>query len=134
MFDRVGGQPFFSALVDRFYAGVATDPVLRPLYPDDLVATDAAPALQPPKAAPPARRGRFWADRPAAAEPAAPQTAADADTVTTLVALSLPGGSLLLLPARPDDDDIPAIQAAARPLLELLADRGLLSIDERSTS
>ena len=37
MFDRVGGQPFFSALVDRFYAGVATDPVLRPLYPDDLV-------------------------------------------------------------------------------------------------
>ena len=37
MYDRVGGQPFFAALVDRFYAGVASDPVLRPLYPDDLV-------------------------------------------------------------------------------------------------
>jgi len=36
MFERVGGQPFFDALVDRFYDGVASDPVLRPLYPDDL--------------------------------------------------------------------------------------------------
>jgi hemoglobin len=36
MYDRVGGQDFFTALVDRFYAGVAMDLVLRPLYPDDL--------------------------------------------------------------------------------------------------
>jgi hemoglobin len=28
-------EPFFR-LVDHFYAGVATDPVLRPLYPEDL--------------------------------------------------------------------------------------------------
>ncbi len=34
--DRVGGGPFFVALVDRFYAAVAADPVLRPLYPADL--------------------------------------------------------------------------------------------------
>jgi hemoglobin len=34
--EYVGGQPFFDRLVDRFYAGVADDPVLRPLYPDDL--------------------------------------------------------------------------------------------------
>src|SRR6476646_2776758 len=27
-------MPFFEALVARFYAGVATDPVLRPVYPD----------------------------------------------------------------------------------------------------
>ena len=32
----VGGDEFFVTLVDRFYAGVAEDPVLRPLYPDDL--------------------------------------------------------------------------------------------------
>ena len=32
----VGGDEFFVTLVDRFYAGVADDPVLRPLYPDDL--------------------------------------------------------------------------------------------------
>jgi hemoglobin len=33
---RVGGDVFFFALIERFYAGVATDPLLRPLYPDDL--------------------------------------------------------------------------------------------------
>ena len=36
VFDLVGGQPFFDALVDRFYARVEHDLVLRPLYPDDL--------------------------------------------------------------------------------------------------
>ncbi len=36
MYERVGGEPFFEALVDRFYEGVASDPVLRPLYPGDL--------------------------------------------------------------------------------------------------
>lgn len=35
LFDRVGGRPFFAALTRRFYEGVATDPVLRPLYPAD---------------------------------------------------------------------------------------------------
>lgn len=32
----VGGDGFFVELVERFYAGVAADPVMRPLYPDDL--------------------------------------------------------------------------------------------------
>jgi len=36
MFERVGGEPFFRDLVDRFYEGVENDPVLRPLYPEDL--------------------------------------------------------------------------------------------------
>jgi len=36
LFDRVGGESFFVDLVDRFYLGVASDPLLRPLYPDDL--------------------------------------------------------------------------------------------------
>jgi hemoglobin len=34
-YDLVGGEPTFRKLVDEFYAGVATDPVLRPLYPDE---------------------------------------------------------------------------------------------------
>jgi hemoglobin len=34
--DAVGGDAFFVELVDRFYAGVASDLLLRPLYPDDL--------------------------------------------------------------------------------------------------
>ncbi len=37
LYDRVGGDQFFVDLVDRFYLGVAGDPLLRPLYPDDLV-------------------------------------------------------------------------------------------------
>jgi hemoglobin len=36
VFDAVGGQGFFDDLVERFYKGVATDLLLRPLYPDDL--------------------------------------------------------------------------------------------------
>lgn len=34
LYDRVGGAGFFERLVDRFYEGVATDPVLLPLYPE----------------------------------------------------------------------------------------------------
>jgi hemoglobin len=34
-FAAVGGEETFRRLVERFYAGVADDPVLRPLYPDE---------------------------------------------------------------------------------------------------
>jgi hemoglobin len=33
-FVAVGGEPTFRRLVDAFYAGVAEDPLLRPLYPE----------------------------------------------------------------------------------------------------
>lgn len=36
LYDRVGGRPFFDRMVARFYESVAEDPVLRPMYPDDL--------------------------------------------------------------------------------------------------
>lgn len=36
LFDRVDGEPFFFDLIDSFYLGVAGDPLLRPLYPEDL--------------------------------------------------------------------------------------------------
>ena len=36
LYERVGGDEYFHSLVDRFYEGVEADPVLRPLYPDDL--------------------------------------------------------------------------------------------------
>lgn len=36
LYELVGGQPFFDALVDRFYAGVEQDERLRHMYPDDL--------------------------------------------------------------------------------------------------
>ena len=34
-FDQVGGSETFTKLVDKFYEGVATDPVMRPMYPDE---------------------------------------------------------------------------------------------------
>jgi hemoglobin len=33
-YEQMGGHEAFVRLVDVFYAGVATDPVLRPLYPE----------------------------------------------------------------------------------------------------
>jgi hemoglobin len=36
LFQRVGGRDFFVGLVDRFYAGVTNDPILRPMYDEDL--------------------------------------------------------------------------------------------------
>lgn len=36
VYEAVGGEGFFFALVDAFYDAVAADPLLRPSYPDDL--------------------------------------------------------------------------------------------------
>lgn len=36
MYERLGGMAFFEELTARFYEGVSADPVLRPLYPEDL--------------------------------------------------------------------------------------------------
>jgi hemoglobin len=35
VYELAGGEQTFNRLVDRFYAAVSTDPVLRPLYPKD---------------------------------------------------------------------------------------------------
>jgi hemoglobin len=35
LYDAVGGELIFRQLVDRFYEGVALDPILRPLYPEE---------------------------------------------------------------------------------------------------
>jgi hemoglobin len=34
LYERAGGMPFFERLVGHFYGAVATDPILRPLYPE----------------------------------------------------------------------------------------------------
>jgi hemoglobin len=41
-FEHAGGEQMFTLLVDRFYEGVATDPILRPLYPEE----DLRPAAE----------------------------------------------------------------------------------------
>jgi hemoglobin len=42
VYEAIGGEPTFIKLVDAFYAGVAADPVLRAVYPED----DLAPAAE----------------------------------------------------------------------------------------
>ncbi len=44
-YEAVGGAQTFRRLVGRFYSSVATDPVLRPLYPEEDL-TDAADRLR----------------------------------------------------------------------------------------
>jgi hypothetical protein len=51
--------------------------------------------------------------------------------------VALGGGAILVLPVRPDPADYAAIATAARPLLDLLAARGLLAgatLDDGSPS
>jgi hypothetical protein len=94
----------------------ATDDTLRAVarIPDALLET--APTDRPAAARP-----RFWATPPAAAPSPAPKP--DPPGVRYLIAL--PGGVTLAVPAAPGPADLAAIRAAAAPLLDLLADRGL---------
>jgi hemoglobin len=41
-FDEIGGHETFRRLVDTFYTGVADDPVLKPMYPEE----DLGPAAE----------------------------------------------------------------------------------------
>jgi hypothetical protein len=97
----------------------ATDHTLREIaqLPDIAHATDGAEA--------PASRPRFWMAPPAAA-PAADRPAAAASGPAVRYAVELRPGVTLTLPIQPGPDDLTEIRAAARPLLDLLARRGLL--------
>jgi hemoglobin len=56
VFEVVGGQPFFDALVGRFSVRVESDPTLRRLYPD---------ALEPGMQALALFLGQYWGGPPA---------------------------------------------------------------------
>ncbi len=93
-------------------------------------ATPPAGTTPPADGSSPAPRRRFWAEAPspAAAPAATGAAAADRDSVRAMHALALGDGAVLLLPApvpgQLGPDDVAAIQAAAQPLLDLLAARG----------
>ena len=105
----------------------ATDSTLRRVAAvDDEVLS--GPVAEGPVESKLRRSERFWAEPAAAATPAAGGGVAEG--VTARAAVDLPGGVLLLLPGspgRPDEEDLRAIRTAAQPLLDLLAERGLLT-------
>jgi hemoglobin len=35
LYEQMGGAPFFTQLVTGFYDGIKSDPVLKPMYPED---------------------------------------------------------------------------------------------------
>ena len=41
-YDEIGGMPTIAKIVDRFYEGVAGDPLMRPMYPEE----DLGPARE----------------------------------------------------------------------------------------
>jgi DNA-binding transcriptional MerR regulator len=100
----------------------ATDETLSRVarLPDEV--PDPPTPLEPPTRSP--HRTRFWAEPPPEPPPKPPSVR---PPVLLLSGVPLHGGAVLLLPAAPDPDDVPAIAAAARPLLELLAARGLIT-------
>lgn len=98
----------------------ATDTTLAAIarVPGELLDTGAPPPVE-------AVRPRFWAD-PVAAPAPAPEA-------VPLTGVALGGGAVLLVPGAPSAADCADIAAAARPLLDLLAARGLLT-NERESS
>ncbi|GAA0487552.1 globin [Streptomyces stramineus] len=44
-YEQVGGEKTFRRLVHRFYQGIAEDPLLRPMYPEDLGPAEERMAL-----------------------------------------------------------------------------------------
>ncbi|MFC7548730.1 MerR family transcriptional regulator [Plantactinospora sp. GCM10030261] len=77
--------------------------------------------------------GAFWTSRPTKAAAPEPPTRSAGPAATPLFGVPLRDGAVLVLTAQPDHDDTAAIAAAARPLLDLLAARGLLPPTGRET-
>lgn len=100
--------------------------------PDDVLATVAqvAPALLVPGDGPQpdlTPRPRFWAAAATTGRAAALVVEEDLPAVG---GVDLGGGAILVLPGLPTSGDRAAIAAAARPLMELLAERGLLKSEK----
>jgi DNA-binding transcriptional MerR regulator len=98
----------------------ATDATLAAIakVPDRLLESGERPAE--------AVRPRFWAESVAAPAKTRPLEAAPLNGV------ALGGGAVVLVPGTPTAADLADIAAAAQPLLDLLAARGLLNEREKS--
>jgi DNA-binding transcriptional MerR regulator len=103
-------QAELAGATDATLAGIAR-------VPEELLTVgDVRTEVAPPRA-------RFWADPVTTSS----SVIAEVNRAATLAGVPLPGGAVLLLPVHPGPDDLAVISAAAQPLLDLLAARGLLT-------
>jgi DNA-binding transcriptional MerR regulator len=113
-------------------AGVADGDlaVLAPLPPAALAPlASAVPAAAPRVDVAHSSDRRFWAvTSPAVHVPTAGPTPPVAPVVEPLTGVRLAPGVLLVLPREPSAGDLAALSDAARPLLAVLADRGLITL------
>jgi len=120
-------QAELAGAADDDLAGVAR-------VPADLLVTGDGPPPDLPA------RARFWAGPATAEPPPAAPPGPDAAPLGPdaappgLGGVALGRGAILVVPGLPTDDDRAAIAAAARPLMELLAERGLLKSEDGSPS
>jgi DNA-binding transcriptional MerR regulator len=133
--DGTAPDAYQGAARARFWATTPTAAAPSGAAPSAAVPSAAAPsAITPSAAAPSATTPSAGTPEAASAEAgAADRAAAGAVPVGGLV---LPGGAILVLPGTPTAADRAAIAAAAAPLLDLLARRGLLTtqpLDDRRT-
>jgi hypothetical protein len=120
-------------------AGPSAGPSATASAAASAAASGEAPGTTSEAPADPEPRPKFWADRPDPA-PHPPRTAVpesrDAavpesrDAAVPLHGVRLADGVVLLLPAPPGPDDVAALAAAAEPLMDTLAARGLLVREE----
>ena len=114
-------QAELAGVADDALAGVARVPA------DLLVMTDG-PQPEPDAQA----RTRFWS---AAAPPAATAApSAESAQIESVGGVALGRGAILVLPGLPTEEERAEIAAVARPLMELLAERGLLKPENGSPS
>ena len=102
-----------------------------PAAPPAVSALAPAPPA-PPVESPPASPIAPPSAPTAPTTPPAPRTPSPPSEIYALHGVALPGGAVLLVPGTPAAADHAEIAAAARPLLDLLAARGLLNEREPS--
>lgn len=88
--------------------------------PADLLVMNDGPQPEPA----PRARARFWATPAPAAAP----------EIESVGGVALGRGAILVVPGLPTEEERAEIAAAARPLMELLAERGLLKPENGSPS
>ena len=110
-------------------AGAPDDQLRRIAELPELPDVTVSPSAESPSAESPTPvRDKFWVERPVSVT-ITPDYHAPPDPVR-LGGVHLGGGAMLLLPEVPRREDVTAILAAARPLIEVLSARGLITVNE----